>query len=417
MPEEPVTTSILRPQELKAVYAISNAVSEVADVDDALDRIIQLARPVLIFDNIVVYTQREGANLEPSYARIIGRGRSAEEDLSWGEWIANEVFQSGKTATQQERLSNWQTNRLHLRYMLSLPLRSRHEVIGALVFGRFGGPPYTSDQIHLAEFVAIHIAQLLVRQQLVAQVANLEAERRLRELQDNFIATVSHELCTPLGFIKGYATTLLREDISWDDATRREFLEIIDEETDRLRNLIDNLLDSSRLQAGTMRIQLQEIRLDMLLREIVLRSTARYPELQIAVDPVEVVKIQADPVRLTQVFDNLISNAVKYAPGSPVKISLRVSPNPEKPICQIVVRDRGPGIAQEHLNRLFDRFYRVPDTSDAVHGTGLGLYICQEIIRVHGGKIRVESQPGKGTAFNILLPLSRQQSMPLQAGG
>lgn len=417
MSEEPVTTSILRPQELKAVYAISNAVAEVADVDDALDRIIQLARPVLIFDNIVVYTPREGKYLEPSYARVIGRGRTAEEDLSWGETIAGEVFRSGKTTLQQERLANWQTNRLHLRYMLGLPLRSRQQVVGTLVLGRFGGPPYTSDQVHLAEFVATHIAQLLVRQQLVAQVATLEAERRLRQLQDDFIATVSHELCTPLGFIKGYATTLLRDDIVWDESSRREFLQIIDEEADRLRDLIDNLLDSSRLQAGTLRMQIQEIRLDMLLREIVLRSQARYKGLKVSLELMNELKVKADPVRLTQVFDNLIGNAVKYAPGSPVSIAVQVLHNPSEAVCQITVRDQGPGIAPEHLGRLFDRFYRVPDTSHKVHGTGLGLYICREIIRVHGGNITVESQLGKGTAFHITLPLVYQESIPFQAGG
>jgi signal transduction histidine kinase len=417
MPEEPVTTSILRPQELKAVYAISNAVSEVADVDDALDRIIKLARPVLIFDNIVVYTMGEGQQIEPSYARIIGRGRSAEDDLSWGETIANEVVHTAKKAIQQERLSNWETNRLHLRYMLGLPLRSRQELIGTLVFGRFGGPPYTSDQIHLAEFVAIHIAQLLVRQQLVAQVAHLEAERRLRQLQDNFIATVSHELVTPLGFIKGYATTLLREDTSWDDGTRREFLEIIDEETDRLRALIDNLLDSSRLQAGTMVMKNKLIRLDMLLREIVMRSSARYENLQILLNPVEEVHMEVDPIRLTQVFDNLISNAVKYAPGSPINLSIQVSETPNGQVCRILIRDRGPGIPPEHVERLFERFYRVPDTSSKVSGTGLGLYICREIIRVHGGTIDVKSMPGKGTAFQILLPVKRQKVERTNAGG
>ena len=218
MIEDSVTsgTGTLRPQELEAVYAVSNAVSAVTSLEDALDKISNLTRPVLIFDNIVVYVLHEDRELEPTYARIIGRGRSAEGDLSWGESAANQVILTGKTAIQNERLPNWETNRLNLRYMLGLPLYFNQKLLGALVLGRFGGPVYTPDQIHLAEFITIHIAQLLVRQRLVEQVANLEAERRLRQLQDNFISTVSHELCTPLGFIKGYATTLLRDDISWD---------------------------------------------------------------------------------------------------------------------------------------------------------------------------------------------------------
>jgi signal transduction histidine kinase len=398
-----VVTGTLRPQELEAVYAISNAVAAVADVDDALDHIIKLTRPVLIFDNIVVYAPSPNKVLEPTYARIIGRGRSAEADLAWGEMIALEVFKTGLANTQHEKLPDWETNRLNSRFMLALPLRSRQQLLGVLVFGRFGGPPYTADQIHLAEFVATHIAQLLLRQQLVAQVANLEAERRLRQLQDNFIATVSHELCTPLGFIKGYATTLLRDDISWDDGSRREFLQIIDEETDRLRDLIDNLLDSSRLQAGTLRMQLQFIRLDLLLQELVLRCKARYPDLKIDLHPKE-VSLHVDPVRISQVFDNLISNAIKYAPGSPVRIFMDCTGEPDRPGCEVRFVDQGPGIAPEHLERLFERFYRVPESSNSVSGTGLGLYICSEIIRVHGGEIRAESKVGEGTTFHVVLP-------------
>ena len=406
MTEKPAVsgTGSLRPQELEAVYAVSNAVASVTNLEDALDKISHLTRPVLIFDNIVVYVLDEDRELEPTYARIIGRGRSAEGDLSWGESAANQVVLTGKAAIQNERLPDWENNRLSLRFMLGLPLYSSQKLLGALVLGRFGGPVYTPDQIHLAEFITIHIAQLLVRQRLVEQVANLEAERRLRQLQDNFISTVSHELCTPLGFIKGYATTLLREDISWDEESRREFLQIIDEETDRLRELIDNILDSSRLQAGTMRMQIQQIRLDVLLQESAMRSKSHYPEMQIELDLEKNINMQADPVRLTQVFDNLISNASKYAPGSVVSIALKAEEYEGRPIFHIIFKDFGPGIAPEHVRRLFERFYRVPDSSEKVHGTGLGLYICSEIINVHNGELKVESNLGEGTSFHIFLP-------------
>ena len=108
-------------------------------------------------------------------------------------------------------------------------------MLGVLVFGRFGGPPYTQDQVQLAEFIAAQTAQLVENHHLVERVAKLEAERWLRRMQDDFITTISHELRTPIGFIKGYATTLLRDDTKWDDESRREFLTIIDEEADRLQ--------------------------------------------------------------------------------------------------------------------------------------------------------------------------------------
>ncbi len=408
-------TGPLRPQELEAVYAISRAVAQSVNVDTALDEIIRISRPVFIFDSMVLYLPRDSDVLEPTYARVVGRGQSAEADLAWGESIANEVFQKAQTLMRQERLEGWQNNRFSLRYFLGLPLSMADRVMGALVFGRFGGPPYTADQIYLAEFIAAHVAQLLGHQQLVERIASLEAERRLERLQQDFIATISHELNTPLGFIKGYATTLLRDDITWDEVTRREFLTIIDEEADRLRELIDNLLDSSRLQSGTLHMHFQPVRLDSLMQDISLRAYSRNDNMHISLDIKQTnVRCQADPTRIAQVLDNLLSNASKYAPGSAVRVTLEVlSDN-----VHISVADTGPGIAPEHLDHIFKRFYRVPEQAASVRGTGLGLYICRQIVRAHGGQITVESKLGEGTTFHIYLPCgevnSSEQSMSVE---
>lgn len=399
--DEAAASSILRPQELEAVYAISSAVAKSVDIDSALDEIIDLARPVFIFDNMVLYLKKDEEWLEPMYARVIGRGRTAEGELAWGGAIAHEVFTAGETQVQLEKLEDWENNRLSYRILLGLPLNSAHGKMGTLVFGRFGGPSYSPDQVNLAGFIAAHISQLLVHQQLVERIANLEAERRLQQLQDNFIATISHELCTPLGFIKGYATTLLREDTTWNDNDRKEFLTIIDEESDRLRELIDNMLDSSRLQAGTLKMRFQRLHMQELLSEACARASSRFRGVEIHAELLEKAIVNADPLRFVQVFDNLVSNAVKYAPGSPIFISLKSKGQQ----CCITIRDQGPGISNEHLEHLFERFYRVPESSGNVHGTGLGLYICQEIIVAHGGEITVESKPGDGTAFHVLLPV------------
>lgn len=401
--DSPAATT-LRPQELEAVYAISSAVAQSVDIDSALDEIISLARPVFIFDNMVLYIKKDDNFLEPMYARVIGRGRKAEAELAWGGLIANEVFETGEIQVQLEKLEDWENNRLSYRLLLGLPLRTANGNMGALVFGRFGGPAYSPDQVNLAGFIAAHISQLLVRQQLVERIANLEAERRLQKLQDNFIATISHELCTPLGFIKGYATTLLREDIHWDEKERREFLIIIDEETDRLRELIDNMLDSSRLQAGTLRMRFQELPLNELLSEACARVRSRYRELTIHFTPGEKAIVRVDPTRFVQVFDNLVNNAVKYAPGSPIFVKMMVKGDES---C-VTIQDQGPGISEEHLDHVFERFYRVPDPNSNVHGTGLGLYICREIIAAHGGRMTVESKLGEGTSFHIFLPVIRQ---------
>ena len=391
---------VLRPKELEVVYAISTAIAQSDDIDAALDKIVKLTRHVFIFDNMVLYLPDQNRALDVTYARVVGRGRSLEADLAWGEGVATQAFEQNQTIVHLEKLQNWQSDRLCWREFLGLPLRSGDVVMGGLVFVRFGGPSYEPEQIRLAEFIAAHITQLLEHHRLVERIGTLEAERRLRRLQDDFIATVSHELRTPLGFIKGYATTLLREDITWQDETRREFLTVIDEEADKLEELISDLLDSSRLQAGTLDMQPQPINVDQLLREVVLRASTRYKDLTVQIQVKPSATIWADPVRVAQVFENLLSNAVKYAPGSDVYIDVEDKEN----WVRIFVRDKGPGIAPEHAEHLFERFYRVPTTRATVPGTGLGLFICRQIIRAHGGEIVAAANRSEGATFVIDLP-------------
>lgn len=395
--EDPLT---LKPQELEVVYAINRAIARIENIEDALDEIVNLTRPVFIFDTMVVYLPDADDSLEAQYARIIGRGKSAEGELAWGEAIAREAYSLDTTLFRQEETAGGVDDRLSLPLFLALPLRWIDQMLGSLVFTRFGGPAYTAEQIHFAEFISAHVAQLLGRHQLVERVANLEAERRLEQLQQDFIATVSHELCTPLGFIKGYATTLLRKDATWDEDTRREFLTIIEEEADKLRELIDNLLDSSRLQSGLLHMQFAPIRLDSLLRDICVRAASHYQglDLQLVLRHAD-VRSNADSTRIAQVLDNLIVNAMKYAPGSPIVISL----DTEDDWAHISVVDHGPGIPLEHQKNLFKRFYRVPDASSVIRGTGLGLFICRQIIEAHGGKISVDSVKGEGATFHIYL--------------
>jgi signal transduction histidine kinase len=400
MTDEINKSVLLKPEDLRAVYAIGLAIAQTENIDSALDLIVQHTRHMLIFDNMVLYLPKDHNGLDPSYARVIGRGKYAEGNIEWGEAIAHQTFTTKQTALRQEKLDGWENNRLYWRDFLGLPIKAGDDVLGVLVFGRFGGPPFELDQIHLAEFIAAQTAQLIENHQLVERVAKLEAERWLRRMQDEFITTISHELRTPIGFIKGYATTLLRDDTKWDDGSRREFLTIIDEEADRLHELIEDLLDSARLKAGTMFMQLQPVRLDLILREILVRSTSRYSSLAVQLNVDHAITVMADPTRITQVFDNLLSNAVKYAPGAPVKITVKNT----REICTITVEDQGPGISESHLPHLFERFYRVPETSVSTHGTGLGLFICQQIIHEHGGDISVNSEISKGTVFTINLP-------------
>lgn len=229
----------------------------------------------------------------------------------------------------------------------------------------------------------------------------LGALKQQLQLQDDFVSTVSHELRTPLGFIKGYSTSLLREDTSWDPETQKEFLSIIDEEADRLSLLIENVLESARLQSKTLPLRFQPLRLDAVVRDVTARIRSRYKDLDVTLDLQSSTPIQADGVRIAQVFENLYTNAVKYAPGSPVFVGLKQAGRS----LVVTFTDHGPGIPPESLPLIFERFYRI--RAEKATGTGLGLYICKQIIEAHRGKIWAESNANQGTTFFIQLPINQ----------
>jgi two-component system sensor histidine kinase KdpD len=235
------------------------------------------------------------------------------------------------------------------------------------------------------------------------------------QLQEDFVSTISHELRTPLGFIKGYSTSLLREDTTWDAETQREFLMIIDEEADRLSLLIENVLESARLQSRTLQLRFQPLRLDAVIRDVIARLRVRRRDLEVSTEmDNNIPSIYGDGVRLAQVIENLFTNAIKYAPGAPISVSLdHIGEN-----VLITFQDRGPGIERDSLPLIFDRFYRARNEK-TITGTGLGLYICKQIIEAHRGKIWADSRPGQGTTFFIELPInsSKLASQQLKEAG
>ncbi len=403
--------SLTHGTELNAVYAIARIVAETYDTEAGLDAVFRLARTIFIFDVVSLYLHSEDSEeLEPIYARALGRGRSQQSEISWGEEAALEAYRSGQTVLRQEDAGAAVEGRDRRRDYLGLPMMVGGRCVGGLVFGRIGGPAFPPEHIRLAEFVAWHVGQLLENRRMARRIASLEAQRELARMQEEFISTISHELRTPLGFIKGYVTTLMRDDTAWEGDARKEFLHIIDDEADRLRELIDNLLDSSRLESGTLGMTKEPVRAASLLRDTVSRAQSMYPDLDLRADiPDDLPMIEVDSTRISQVLDNLISNAAKYAPEAPVAISARIKDTQ----LEIAVSDQGPGIPGEHMAHLFERFYRVPDNTRSARGTGLGLYICRKIIEAHEGDIGVDSEPGRGTRFHFRIPL---QATPAQEG-
>lgn len=380
--------------------AIAEAVTQNGDWKSALNSLVAVLRSVFLFDNIALFLKKADDHFdEIVFARAIGRGRASEADAAWGEKIASNVMRQNAMLLEEPAADVAANNRMKRPYLLGLPLRTPEQVVGAIVFVRFGGPIYEPDQVQRAQYIATQISALFERKLLKDQISELEKARRQVQLQEDFITTISHDLRTPLGFIKGYATTLLRPDTEWDNETRREFLTIVDEEADRLSVLIENVLEAARLQSHTLSIHFQPMRLESVISDVILRNQDRYPELIIETHFQKCPPIEGDAVHIARTLDNLINNAVKYAPGSP--ITLRLWEEFGRQV--IAVSDQGPGIDAAHLPFVFDRFYRVPGQSGV--GTGLGLFICKQIIEAHHGEIMVDSTPGKGTTFFIRLPV------------
>ena len=375
---------------------------QTGDSRDAIEKFLGTLREQFVFDNVAAYLQDDlTQTFEVVYARAIGRAKTAEADAAWGEIFAGQVLAKGTLLLQDPQPDIPSDDRLQQAYLLGLPLRGDGLIKGALIFVRFGGPVYEKDHIRIASVAAELLSLLFERMAWKKTDTKLRELERQMQLQEDFVSTISHELRTPLGFIKGYSTSLLRQDTSWDEGTQREFLNIIDEEADRLAQLIENVLESARLQSKTLMLRFQPLRLDSILRDVVARIRSRYKDIDISMDIKPVPSIRGDGVRLAQVFENLFTNAMKYAPGSPIIVLLdQVGQS-----LLVSFTDRGPGIPKESLPLIFERFYRVR-SEKSVTGTGLGLYICKQIIDAHRGKIWAESLPDQGTTFFIELPIN-----------
>ncbi len=245
---------------------------------------------------------------------------------------------------------------------------------------------------------------------IIANVRDLTRYREEEELQKKFISVISHELKTPVSIIKGYAGTLRRPDTHWPPSFQQEYGAVIEEEADRLNELIDNLLDASRLQSGSFKLEMtDDISLSQMARDAVRRFDNQTENHNFEVDfPKDFPIIYGDEKRLTQVFNNLVSNAIKYSPDGGL---IRLSGRMQNDYVTVSIRDEGIGIPTYEHHRIFEKFSRLDNAmSRKTEGTGLGLYLTKAVIDAHDGSIWFTSNiPGedenKGTTFTFSLPL------------
>lgn len=295
---------------------------------------------------------------------------------------------------------------------LVVPLQAVRGLVGEIRLWR-SDPPLAAAEERLLRTISSQGALALERAWLTQSETRAKVLEESDRLKSALLSSVSHELRTPLATIKAVVTSLHSGTIEWDSEARQELLAVLEEETDQLDRLVGNLLNMSRIEAGALQPQrrwnhLAEVVagvMDRLRQRRIAGATAHIFEVDI---PEDLPLVPVDYVLMEQVFANLISNSVKYSPAN-TTIKINAGRMDDRTLL-VQVSNQGPGVPEEHLERIFDKFYRVT-AADRVTGAGLGLSICKGIVEAHGGRIWAENLPD-GFAFNFTLPIEWEGAPP-----
>lgn len=238
---------------------------------------------------------------------------------------------------------------------------------------------------------------------------DITRETEVNKLKNTFISNVSHELRTPVTVLRTYIDTLCHNGDDFDDETKKEFMQTIDTEAKRLHSMVNDILDFSRLESGNVQLRKEYSDLVALMEQNINSIKILADEKNIQIHFNKENKLPAVPMNvesIDRVIRNLLSNAIKYSPEGR-EIFVNISLNEDKQNIRFSVKDTGIGIAKEHLEKIFDRFYRVENATHTVKGTGLGLHLVKMTIeKHHNGKITVTSKENEGSEFTVLLPLT-----------
>ena len=399
-----------RNEDLIALNAMAMAMSQVVAPSDvltvALDTVLKItgARAGTIQvcgadPGQITHTVRRGADPAP------GEEAAASQ---WRDRAAYDVLHTGQPLIVGADVAVYRSPLASDRGWLSpcaaVLIKSKSKVLGVLMLEGEAIRSLNPPDVQLLTAIGHEIGIALENAHLVEAAAEVQVLREVDRLRSELIANVSHELRTPLGLIKLFSTALLAKGFEFDRETQHEFLAGIDQETDRLEQLVNNLLDVSRIQSGRLHLSKQATDLAQLVRRVVKRIELPLTRHQFVQKlPERAVLAMVDPLRLEQVLGNLLSNAVKYSPAGG-HITVRVQGDARQIL--IGVSDEGLGIPPADLEKVFERFYRVEnELTPTVGGVGLGLAVARGIVEAHGGRIWVESTPGVGSHFYVSLPV------------
>ncbi len=394
---------------LEATNRCARALASSLEIEQAFGAFIREVRGLVDFERLAIVLVEEGE------ARVIAAsGRGAETTFApgtartaagsvldavlEGQTVYREDMQDLRYPEEAELLA------LGLRSRLVTPLLVGPRPIGMISFVRSEPFAFGDDEVELISLLGRLVATAVQNiRAYEAERQTVEELRRLSALRADFVSLVSHELRSPMAAVIGAARTLQDRWRTLAPGQREAFLALIGDETNRLAALIGDVLDTSRIEAGTFSYSFTDVDLGRLVRDAVATASVGQDELRVRADVAgSVPVVRGDRERLRQVLTNLIENAVKYSPaGDEVTVTVR----PENGLVRLEVTDNGPGIPRDQQRLIFEKFGRAEVPGGSKPGTGLGLFIARSIVEAHGGTLDVRSRPASGATFELTLPV------------
>ncbi|MBL7119586.1 MAG: PAS domain S-box protein [Dehalococcoidia bacterium] len=397
-----------RNRELTALHHVLMAITQTLDLQEVLDEIASQAGVALGSEYTSIVTVNEDGSLgtdSETFVDIPPLSIRARPD-----GVTRSIIISGQPVVVDNADAYEGTNptliSAGIKSYAGAPIKTKDVTTGVL-FVHSRQPNAFADRLGLLTDLASQAAIAIENARLYKEASTVGALREADRLKTELLANVSHELRTPLTSIKGYCTSMLHFYDRLSDEDKRDSLEEINQASDRLTELIENLLQLSRLEAAGLHAEKEPTRIEPIisaaLEDIQVKAKG-YHFVTHAEESLPVIEV--DPDRIRQVLENLLSNAVKCSPEG-TEISVRCERKGQELV--VSVRDQGVGIARKDIDRVFDRFYQVsPGLVQKGSGAGLGLTICKRIVEAHGGRIWAESKPKKGSTFIFTLPLTAE---------
>ena len=400
-----------RADVLEAATRCARALSSSLDLNEAFEAFIRELRGFVPFDRMAIVLEEAGTAQVLAVAGVgaeVVFSRGSRQPV--GQTLLDEILRTGQTVyredmTEARYSEEREFGELGLRSRIAAPLLHGPKAFGMISLVRREPSGFNTQELELVGLLGRLVASAVQNiRAYEAERNTVEELRRLSALRADFVSLVSHELRAPMASVVGSAQTLRQRWRELNPDQRESFLALISSETERLAALVADVLDTSRIDAGTFTYRFADIDLGALVRDSVAGLSLTQDEVSVVADVhSELPSVRGDRDRLQQVLTNLLDNAVKFSPAGE---EVRVSAFQQDSRVRIEVSDRGPGVPPDQQRLIFEKFGRGKTTSSpGTPGTGLGLYIARSIVEAHGGVLEVSSWPDAGATFTLSLPV------------